>query len=49
MCRYTDVLRAYGRYLREAGREGEALDVFERAADVASNLPGEPSTAERGL
>jgi transcriptional regulator with XRE-family HTH domain len=44
---YANVLRAYGRYLREAGREGDALDVFERAADVASNLQGEPTTAER--
>ena len=46
---YTNVLRAYGRYLREVGREREALDVFERAANVASNLQGEPSTAEREL
>ena len=46
---YTNVLRVYGRYLREAGREREALDVFERAANVASNLQGEPSTAEREL
>ncbi len=44
---YANVLRAYGRYLREGGREHEALDVFERAADVASNLQGEPSTADR--
>ena len=44
---YANVLRAYGRYLREVGREREALDVFERAADVASNLQGEPTTAER--
>ena len=46
---YANVLRAYGRYLREAGREGDALDVFERAANVASNLQGEPSAAEREL
>jgi transcriptional regulator with XRE-family HTH domain len=46
---YTNVLRAYGRYLRDAGREHDALDVFERAANVASNLQGEPSTAEREL
>jgi tetratricopeptide (TPR) repeat protein len=46
---YTNVLRAYGRYLRDVGREREALDVFERAANVASNLQGEPSTAEREL
>ena len=44
---YANVLRAYGRYLRDSGREREALDVFERAANVASNLQGEPSTAER--
>src|SRR5262249_16478864 len=29
---YTNVLRAYGRFLRDTGREREALDVFERAA-----------------
>lgn len=46
---YANVLRAYGRYLRDAGREHEALDVFERAANVASNLQGEPSAAEREL
>ena len=46
---YANVLRAYGRYLRDVGRERQALDVFERAADVASNLQGEPSTAERDL
>jgi transcriptional regulator with XRE-family HTH domain len=44
---YANVLRTYGRYLRDVGREHQALDVFERAANVASNLQGEPSTAER--
>lgn len=44
---HSGVLRAYGRYLRDAGREREALNVFERAADVASNLQGEPATSER--
>ena len=44
---YASVLRSYGRYLRDAGREREALDVLERAADVAANLQGEPTTAER--
>ena len=44
---YANVLRAYGRYLRDVGREHEALDVFERAANVAANLQGEPTTAER--
>lgn len=46
---YANVLRAYGRYLREVGREHEALDVFERAANVASNLQGERHTSEREL
>ena len=41
------LLRAYGRYLREAGREREALDVFERAAEVAANLQGDPTPADR--
>ena len=36
-------LRSYGRFLRDSGREREALDVFERAAEVASNLQGEPT------
>jgi len=44
---YAAALRAYGRYLRGAGREREALDVFEQAANVASNLQGEPTAAER--
>jgi tetratricopeptide (TPR) repeat protein len=44
---YANVLRAYGRHLRDTGREREALDVFERAADVASNLRAEPATAGR--
>jgi tetratricopeptide (TPR) repeat protein len=44
---HANVLRSYGRYLRAAGREREALDIFERAADVASNLQGEPAAAER--
>lgn len=45
--RHASVLRSYGRYLRDSGRESEALDVLERAADVAANLQGEPTTAER--
>jgi Tfp pilus assembly protein PilF len=44
---HANLLRAYGRYLRQVGREREALDVFERAADVASNLQVEPATLER--
>ena len=45
---YTNALRAYGRYLRDSGREHDAMEIFERAANVASNLAGEPTTAERG-
>ena len=46
---YANVLRAYGRYLRDSDREHDALNVFERAANVASNLASEPSAAEREL
>jgi transcriptional regulator with XRE-family HTH domain len=35
---HAAALRSYGRFLRDEGREHEALDVFERAAEVASNL-----------
>ena len=44
---HAGVLRSYGRFLRDAGREREALGVFERAAEVASNLQAEPASAER--
>jgi transcriptional regulator with XRE-family HTH domain len=44
---HAAVLRSYGRFLRDAGRELEALDVFERAAEVAANLQSEPAAAER--
>jgi tetratricopeptide (TPR) repeat protein len=44
---HANVLRAYGRHLRDAGREREALGVFERAAEIAANLQVEPVTAER--
>jgi transcriptional regulator with XRE-family HTH domain len=44
---HANVLRSYGRFLRESGREHDALDVFERAADVASNLQVEPALSER--
>jgi hypothetical protein len=37
-------LRSYGRFLRDSGREREALDVFERAAEVASNLQAESAS-----
>jgi tetratricopeptide (TPR) repeat protein len=32
----SQACRAWGRMLRQAGREGEALDVLERAADLAA-------------
>ena len=35
---HSAALRSYGRFLRDSGREREALDVFEQAAEVASNL-----------
>ena len=36
-------LRTYGRYLRAQGRDHEALDVLDRAADVAATLRGQAS------
>jgi transcriptional regulator with XRE-family HTH domain len=44
---HAAVLRAYGRYLRDSERERDALDVFERAAEVASNLQAEPASIDR--
>jgi tetratricopeptide (TPR) repeat protein len=44
---HSAALRSYGRFLREEGREHEALDIFEQAAEVASNLQMEPSALER--
>jgi tetratricopeptide (TPR) repeat protein len=44
----NDVLRTYGRYLRAQGRDQEALDVLDRAADVAATLQTEaPFPSER--
>jgi len=42
---HAQALRSYGRYLRDAGRESEALDVLDRAAEVAAGLQPEPSAA----
>ena len=40
------LLRSYGRYLRSTDRDAEALDVFERAAEVASDpRPGRAAGA----
>jgi tetratricopeptide (TPR) repeat protein len=41
---HAQALRAYGRYLRDSGREGDALDVLDLAAEVAAGLSPEPST-----
>lgn len=46
---YANALRAYGRYLREIDRDHEAMEIFERAANVASHLQGERTAAERDL
>jgi Tfp pilus assembly protein PilF len=44
----NDVLRSYGRYLRAQGRDHEALDVLDRAADVAGALQDQaPLSVER--
>jgi tetratricopeptide (TPR) repeat protein len=39
---YVEAYRAWGKFLRRAGREDEALEVLERAADLAS----EPVSAD---
>ena len=39
---YVEAYRAWGKFLRRAGREDEALEVLERAADLAS----EPRTTD---
>jgi tetratricopeptide (TPR) repeat protein len=44
---HSAALRSFGRFLRDEGREREALDVFERAAEVASNLQVESATSDR--
>lgn len=41
----ADLLRSYGRFLRDGGREHEALGVFEQAAEVAAGIRGETSSA----
>lgn len=42
---HAQALRAYGRFLRDSGRETEALDVLDLAAEVAAGLQSEPSSA----
>jgi tetratricopeptide (TPR) repeat protein len=42
---YVESYRAWGKFLRRAGREDEALEVLERAADLASGpVAAEPRT-----
>jgi tetratricopeptide (TPR) repeat protein len=42
---YVEAYRAWGKFLRRAGREREALEVLERAADVAA----EPVSTDTGV
>jgi tetratricopeptide (TPR) repeat protein len=35
----ADALRAWARYLRRSGRESEALDVLDRAAQLSASNP----------
>jgi tetratricopeptide (TPR) repeat protein len=44
---YADVYRAWGEFLRRAGREEEALEVLERADDLASEPVGADAGATR--
>ena len=43
----ANACRSWGRFLRKAGREGEALDVLERAADLAARREGSEVQAAR--
>jgi tetratricopeptide (TPR) repeat protein len=43
----SEVLRAYGRYLRSVGRDHEAFEVLDRAAEIAATLhPAAPVTVD---
>jgi tetratricopeptide (TPR) repeat protein len=44
---YVEAYRAWGKFLRRAGREDEALEVLERAADLASGPVGADSRTSR--
>jgi tetratricopeptide (TPR) repeat protein len=44
---YVEAYRAWGKFLRRAGREDEALEVLERAADLASGPVGADTRAPR--
>ena len=44
---YVEAYRAWGKFLRRAGRETEALEVLERAADLASGPVGADTRTPR--
>ena len=44
---YVEAYRAWGKFLRRAGREDEALEVLERATDLASEPIGSDTRAAR--
>jgi tetratricopeptide (TPR) repeat protein len=44
---YVEAYRAWGKFLRRAGRENEALEVLERAADLASGPVGADTRTPR--
>jgi tetratricopeptide (TPR) repeat protein len=44
---YVEAYRAWGKFLRRAGREDEALEVLERAADLAAEPVGADSRGAR--
>jgi tetratricopeptide (TPR) repeat protein len=44
---YVEAYRAWGKFLRRAGRENEALEVLERAADLASGPVAAESRSPR--
>jgi len=44
---YVEAYRAWGKFLRRAGREEEALEVLEKAADLASEPVGSDARAPR--
>jgi tetratricopeptide (TPR) repeat protein len=44
---YVEAYRAWGKFLRRSGREEEALEVLERAADLASEPVGTDAHSAR--
>jgi len=45
---YVDAYRSWGKFLRRAGREEEALEVLERAGDLAAEPLAETQTHQLG-